>query len=68
MDHVMYHIFKIIFSKMSKTLHSDLPLNENIHKKENRIAFNIKRGYDIELELLTSEVMELLGSTKDNQG
>ena len=33
-----------------------------IHKIENRITFKIKTGYF--LELLTSETMKLLGSTK----
>ena len=33
-----------------------------VHKIENRIAFQIKTGYY--LELLTPETMRLLGSTK----
>ena len=35
-----------------------------VNKIENRITFKIKTGYY--LELLTSETMKLLGSTKSN--
>ena len=34
-----------------------------VNKIENRVTFNIKKGYT--LELLTKETMKLLGSTKD---
>ena len=35
-----------------------------VNKIKNRITFKIKNGYS--LELLTSETMKLLGSTKNN--
>ena len=34
-----------------------------VNKIENRVTFNIKNGYS--LELLTAETMKLLGSTKN---
>ena len=50
MDHILCWIFKIILSISLKT------------GLENMIIFRIKKGYY--LELLTPEMMQLLGSTK----
>ena len=65
MDHVLYQIFKTIFSISSKK-HEAVTDNPSIiiyvNKMENRIMFKIKTGYY--LELLTPETMKLLGSTK----
>ena len=52
MDHILYWIFNIIFSISLKT------------GLENMIIFRIKKGYY--LELLTPEMMQLLGSTERN--
>ena len=65
MDLILYQTFKII-SNTFKNKHGE---NTNkpsvqiyVNKIENRIIFKIKDGYI--LELLTSEAMKLLGSTK----
>ena len=50
MDHILYWILKIILSMSLKT------------GLENMIIFRIKKGYY--LELLTPEMMQLLGSTE----
>ena len=52
--HILYQIFKIALTIMA-----------NMNKIENRITFNIKTGFY--LELLTLETMKLLGSTKNKQ-
>ena len=48
--------------KKHETLTEDSPVQIYPNKTKNRIAFKIKTGY--KLELLTSETMRLLGSTK----
>ena len=58
MDHIMSQIFKII-SKNNKCPKS---IKIYANQIENRIIFEIKRGYY--LQLLASEIMKLLGSTK----
>ena len=66
MDHVLYQIFKIILNISSKK-HGGRTENPSvriyINKIENKIKFKIKKGYY--LELLTPEMMKLLGSTKN---
>ena len=73
MDHIPHQIFKIIeniFKKHSESV--DNPsIRIYINKTENRITFKIKSGYC--LELLTPEIIKLLGSTvnkinKDKNG
>ena len=74
MDHIQYQIFKIILNiflkKHSKNV--DKPsIKIYVNKIENRITFNIKNGYY--LELLTPETIKLLGKnkskiTKENNG
>ena len=74
-DHILYQIFKIILSILSKK-HEAVNVNPPIRiyvKKtpENRIIFRIKTGYY--LKLLTIETVKLLGSpknkmTKDKNG
>ena len=49
-------------SKKHETLAENPPIHIYPNKIKNRIVFNIKRGY--KLELLTPETMKLLGSTK----
>ena len=60
MDHIQYHIFKIILSIFLRNTVKIKPKN----KTENRITFKIKVGYN--LELLTPKTMKLLGSTESN--
>ena len=48
--------------KKHETLNEDLPIEIYPNKIKNRIVFKIKTGY--KLELLTTETMILLGSTK----
>ena len=45
------------------TFFGNSPIKIHVHKIENRVTFKIKKGYC--LELLTPEVMKLLGRTKD---
>ena len=63
-DHILYHIFKIIFQyaiKKRDTL-PNKPATKNIPKQNrNRITFKIETGYYI--KLLTPETMKLLSST-----
>ena len=62
MDHILYQLFKILFSMyITRTWRKNYE-SFNINKTENRITFKIKTGYY--LELLTPETMKLLGSTK----
>ena len=73
-DHVMYEVFKIILSIFKKKHNEkidNLSIRIDINKIENRITFKTKTGYY--LELLTSEIMKLFGSTgnkitKDEDG
>ena len=48
--------------KMHETLTENPPIEIYPNKIKNRIVFKIKTGY--KLELLSSETMKLLGSTK----
>ena len=66
MDRILYQIFKIILSiflkKHGKNI--DKPLVQIfVNKIGNRVTFQIKNGYN--LELLTPETIELLGSTEN---
>ena len=64
MDFILYQIFKIILSKILKKYGKiiDNPsIRIYLNKIENRITF--KTGYY--LELLTTETMKILGSTKN---
>ena len=64
MDHILYQIFRIILSILSK--YKKIADNPLLHiyfiKTENRITFKIKIG--CYLKLLTPTVMKLLGSTE----
>ena len=54
--------FEYIFKKYGEDI--DKPsVQIYVNKVENRVTFKIKNGYS--LELLTSETMKLLGSTKN---
>ena len=53
--------FEFIIKK-HETLSENLPVQIYVNKIKSRIVFKIKTGY--KLELLTSETMKLLGSTK----
>ena len=58
-------IFRIILNlslKKHETLTENPPIQIYPNKIKNRIVFKIKTGY--KLELLSSETMKLLGSTK----
>ena len=66
MDHILYQIFKTIlsiFKKKSNKKIDNPSIRIYVNKIENRITFEIKTGYY--LELLTLETMKLLGSTKN---
>ena len=61
MDHVLYQIFKIILiisTKKHDTITDNPPIENKI---ENKTTFRINAYY---VELLSSETMKLLGSTK----
>ena len=66
-DHILCLIFKVILNIIKK---HGKKINDNnkplrrifVNKIKNRITFKIKRGYYI--ELVTSETMKLLGSSK----
>ena len=64
MDHILYQILKIILNiclkSMAKTVNPSIKIY--INKIENKVTFKIKTGFY--LELLTPEIMKLLGSTK----
>ena len=64
-DHILYQTFKSILNIFNKK-HGENTDNHSIrmcvNKIENRIRFKIKTGYY--LEILTTETMKLLGSTK----
>ena len=65
MDHIQYQIVKIILSIFLRK-HNENVDNPSIricvNKIENRVTFEVKNGYYI--ELLTPETMKLLGSTE----
>ena len=65
-DHLLYQIFKIISSIFEKNWEkTDNPsLRVYLNKIENRITFEIKAGYY--LEILTPETMKLFRSTENN--
>ena len=65
MDHILYQIFQTILSKFKKKCGEkiDNPSIKICKQIENRITFEIKTGYY--LELVTSETMKLLGSTEN---
>ena len=50
------------FIKKDQTVNYNLPVRIYVTEIENSVTFKIKTGYD--LELLKSEIMKLLGSTK----
>ena len=64
-DHILYKIFKIILNiiKKHETLTDSSPIRIYINKIESRITCTIKTR--LYLQLLTSEIMKLLGSTKN---
>ena len=65
MDHILFQIFKVILSALLKkheTIANNPPVQIYINKLKNRIVFEIKTGY--KLELLSPDTMKLLGSTK----
>ena len=66
MGHILYQMFKTILSTLTKK-HQKVPVNPpiKIYVKEidDRIAFKINTG--CYFELLRSELMKLLGSTKN---
>ena len=63
MDHILCQIFKINLNTYIHGERTDNPsVGIYVNKIENRITFNIKTGYY--LELLTPELIKLLGSTK----
>ena len=65
MDHILYQIFKIslnISLKKHETVTHNPSIMIYVNKIENKITFEIKTGYY--LELLTPETMKLLESTK----
>ena len=66
MDQILYHIFRIIFKyiiKKHEKVTNNLPTRIRVNKTENIIIFKIKAEYYI--ELLTTETIKLLGSTKN---
>ena len=66
MHHIQYQIFKITLNIFKKKHGVDIDkpsIQIYVNKIENRVTFKIKNGYS--LELLTSETMKLLGSTKN---
>ena len=65
MGHILCQIFKTILSIFKKKHNEkiDTPsMKIYVYRIENRIAFKIKSEYY--LELLTPEIMKLLGNTK----
>ena len=66
MDLILYQIFNIILSVFKKKHGEDIDkpsVQIYVNKIENRVTFKIKNGYS--LELLTPEIMKLLGSTEN---
>ena len=74
MNHILYQVFKIIFSVSSKNheaVTNNPPTTRYINKIEHTITFKIKKGYN--LQLLKPEVIKLLERikkkiTKDENG
>ena len=69
MDHILFQIFKVILSTLLKkheTIANNPPVQIYTNKLKNRIVFEIKTGY--KLELLSPDTMKLLGSTKKDIG
>ena len=65
MDHILLQTFKIILStslKKNGTITDNLHVQIYPNKIKNKIVFEIKTDY--KLELLSPETMKLLGSTK----
>ena len=65
MDHIQYQKFKIILSIFLKKHNEsvdDPSIKINVNKIKDRVTFKIRNEYY--LELLTSETMQLLGSTE----
>ena len=65
MDHILYLIFTIIFnisSKKHQIVTDNPPIRIYVNKIEDKITFEIKTTYY--LELLMPELMKLLGHTK----
>ena len=65
MEAILLQTFKIISEyviKKHETIADNLPVQIYVNKIKNRIVFNIKTGY--KLELLPEETMKLLGSSK----
>ena len=66
MVHILYQTFKfilIISSKKHETVTYNSLIRIYVNQTQNSITFGIKVGYD--LELLTTETVKLLGSTKN---
>ena len=57
-EHIMYHIFKIIFSILKEN--DDSPTKIYTKRIENKNILNIMTGYNF--ELLTPETIKLPGS------
>ena len=67
MGHILYQIFNIIvriFKKKYGEETNNSSIRMYVSKREDRITFKIKTGNY--LELLTSKMMKLPGSTKSN--
>ena len=62
MEHILYHMSKIIFNISSK-LTDDPPIKIYVNNIETRIILKIKAGYFF--QLLNSETMKSLRSTKN---
>ena len=65
MDHIQYQKFKIILSIFLKKHNEsvdDPSIKINVNKIKDRVTFKIR--YEYYLELLTSETIQLLGSTE----
>ena len=63
MDHILYQIVLSVLEEIMKHLLIIHQWKYILKKIENRILFKIKTGYS--LELLTTETMNLLGSTEN---
>ena len=63
MDVIPYQMLKVTFSTSSKSMNNKPPVKICVNKIQHRITLNIKSGYY--LELLITECMKILGSTKE---
>ena len=63
MDHIIYQLYIEYIIKKHETIADTAPILIYANKISNRIVFKIKTGY--KLELLSTETMKLLWSTKD---